>query len=233
MNLRLLIGPVYNCKPQKCGFFLWDDDAKPREEAAVLNNSRSEPKNRYRQDDSSTVRNDTCSRDSLPSPPSSNFARGVKRKIDFEDGGAFDWTLTGEENQQLAQALDSATTPAKPRGEQFQTPKRRRLPWMGEKDVSSSARSSKQTLLTPLNKVTTTPPDRTSTESSRKQAPDTTPTPARFRNADAPSTGMDHVEEEIIGVLRDHKVHLERATEQAIRQSLANYDRKVQGFIQG
>lgn len=36
---------VYTCqKPQhkRCGFFLWSDDAKVREEAAVLNNSRSE-----------------------------------------------------------------------------------------------------------------------------------------------------------------------------------------------
>ena len=37
---------VYTCqKPQhkRCGFFLWDDDAKPREEAALLCNSRTEP----------------------------------------------------------------------------------------------------------------------------------------------------------------------------------------------
>ena len=36
----------YTCQqaePQRCGFFLWDDDAKPREEAAVLANSRNEP----------------------------------------------------------------------------------------------------------------------------------------------------------------------------------------------
>lgn len=36
----------YTCQkqePRRCGFFLWDEDAKPREEAAVLNNSRSEP----------------------------------------------------------------------------------------------------------------------------------------------------------------------------------------------
>lgn len=34
----------YTCQKQdRCGFFLWDEDAKPREEAAVLNNSRTEP----------------------------------------------------------------------------------------------------------------------------------------------------------------------------------------------
>ncbi|EMC93250.1 hypothetical protein BAUCODRAFT_36923 [Baudoinia panamericana UAMH 10762] len=35
----------YTCQqadPKRCDFFLWDEDAKPREEAAVLNNRRSE-----------------------------------------------------------------------------------------------------------------------------------------------------------------------------------------------
>ncbi|KAL9613872.1 MAG: hypothetical protein Q9167_001609 [Letrouitia subvulpina] len=37
---------VYTCQqpqPKRCDFFLWDDEAKPREAAVVLNNSRSEP----------------------------------------------------------------------------------------------------------------------------------------------------------------------------------------------
>ncbi|KAL8716791.1 MAG: hypothetical protein Q9225_005908 [Loekoesia sp. 1 TL-2023] len=36
----------YTCQqaqPKRCDFFLWDDDAKPREAAAVLSNSRTEP----------------------------------------------------------------------------------------------------------------------------------------------------------------------------------------------
>ncbi|KAI4158276.1 MAG: hypothetical protein LQ342_007611 [Letrouitia transgressa] len=39
-------GRVYTCQqpqPKRCDFFLWDDEAKPREAAVVLNNSRSEP----------------------------------------------------------------------------------------------------------------------------------------------------------------------------------------------
>ncbi|KAL8726897.1 MAG: hypothetical protein Q9181_005888 [Wetmoreana brouardii] len=37
---------VYTCQqaqPKRCNFFLWDDEAKPREAAAVLSNSRTEP----------------------------------------------------------------------------------------------------------------------------------------------------------------------------------------------
>lgn len=39
---------VYTCQkaqPKRCDFFLWDDEAKSREAAAVLNNSRTEPTN--------------------------------------------------------------------------------------------------------------------------------------------------------------------------------------------
>jgi hypothetical protein len=39
----------YTCQNQaekSCGFFLWDEDAKLREEGAILNNSRSEPQHR-------------------------------------------------------------------------------------------------------------------------------------------------------------------------------------------
>ncbi|KAK3675522.1 hypothetical protein LTR78_004605 [Recurvomyces mirabilis] len=32
-----------NSEPKRCGFFLWDEDAKPREEAAVLSGRRTEP----------------------------------------------------------------------------------------------------------------------------------------------------------------------------------------------
>lgn len=35
-----------NQEPKRCDFFLWDEDAKLREEGAVLNNSKSEPKSR-------------------------------------------------------------------------------------------------------------------------------------------------------------------------------------------
>ena len=44
--------PVYTCqKPQttRCNFYLWDDEAKGREAAVVLNNSRSEPESEPQQ----------------------------------------------------------------------------------------------------------------------------------------------------------------------------------------
>ena len=46
-NKTLMLSTVYTCQnaqPKRCSFFLWDDEAKPREAAAVLNNSRTEPR---------------------------------------------------------------------------------------------------------------------------------------------------------------------------------------------
>ncbi|KAL9085350.1 MAG: hypothetical protein Q9165_007641 [Trypethelium subeluteriae] len=217
----------------KCGFFLWDEDAKPREEAAVLTNSRNEPKKPNRQEPWSTPRNDTSSSGTLPSPPSStNLGRGLKRKIEFDNDDAYNWPLTGEESEQLVQAADAAT-PAKSRDELLVTPKRRKLPWMRDSDAPASTGSIKEAFATPSNRVITTPSDRLSTVASRQQAPDTTPTPARFRNADVPGTGVDQLEEETLSVLRDRKIQIDQATRHAIHESFASYDRKVQGFIQG
>ncbi|KAK4692080.1 hypothetical protein P7C71_g5054, partial [Lecanoromycetidae sp. Uapishka_2] len=39
----LIVHTCQKAQPKRCDFFLWDDEAKGREAAAVLNNSRSEP----------------------------------------------------------------------------------------------------------------------------------------------------------------------------------------------
>ena len=40
---RFLVYTCQKAQPKRCDFFLWDDEAKGREAAAVLNNSRTEP----------------------------------------------------------------------------------------------------------------------------------------------------------------------------------------------
>ena len=103
---------------------------------------------------------------------------------------------------------------------------------MEENDASISTGSRKQTLPPPSNQIFTTPSDRTSVGSSRQQAPDTTPTPVRFRDADVSNTGVHQTEEEIKGILTARKIQVDQAMEQAIHQALAKYDRKCQGFVQ-
>ena len=67
---------VYTCqqpKPKGCDFFLWDDDAKPREAAAVLNNSRTEPNS------DPTTPSKPRPNTALPTPQSD------ERRVAFED----------------------------------------------------------------------------------------------------------------------------------------------------
>lgn len=124
----------YTCQqpqPKRCNFFLWDDEAKPREEAAVLNNSRSEPRSpaatpsriggglsqspKYAQPPS---RGRSPSRTASPSPmPAYSAAHShasamPSRTVLDDDEGEdfFDWPLSDDEELQLSIAVDRAST---------------------------------------------------------------------------------------------------------------------------
>lgn len=104
---------VYTCQkaqPKRCDFFLWDDEAKSREAAAVLNNSRTEPihspqtpskispyglvtpqtSSRFRQGISELVDPSTPSKTSHGAPSSSAHGNGTQATTtqgsDSEDG---------------------------------------------------------------------------------------------------------------------------------------------------
>jgi GRF zinc finger len=103
----------YTCqKPQhqRCNFFLWADDAKVREESAVLSNSRSEPPRPPQ-----TPRKNTTT--AVPPTPSSR-ARPTPTKQDLPrkpalvtDDDEFDSFSSADE--ELAQALEIYETPRK------------------------------------------------------------------------------------------------------------------------
>lgn len=146
-----------NAEPKRCDFFLWDEDAKPREEAAVLNNSRNEPtatpgvfdtrdghrlgEDAFRAEQRSQSR--TISSSPQPTNSGSTIGGSNKRKaIDLTDSDdeLFPWPLTGEEEEDLARAADNVSTnmgaPETPRKAQKQdayaTPatSTRKLPWL-------------------------------------------------------------------------------------------------------
>ena len=127
-----------NAEPERCDFFLWDEDAKPREEAAVLNNSRNEPRNTpgiYNTTENAEgqgvgrsgmqiqdVQQRSPSRTLSPSSPPVHSSRtggalvsmSMKRKaqdLDFdEDEDYFPWPLTGAEEEELTSAADRVST---------------------------------------------------------------------------------------------------------------------------
>lgn len=128
----------YTCQqqdPKRCGFFLWDEEAKPREEAAVLSGKRNEPglqegwnAGRRRQEESSAngprgkglferkeraISEDDSTQSESPSPVNPiqpSHTNGAKRsasaaRLDDDDFEA--WSLDEEDEEALANAADA------------------------------------------------------------------------------------------------------------------------------
>jgi hypothetical protein len=161
----------YTCQQSDngCGFFLWEDDAKPREEAAVLSGKRSEPQKegvqegwnagRSRQEQQPPERkglfqnnpgNDRDESTASPSPPPSyrSEASGANRTkrsamdAELEDDG-FDLDNLGE--NELAR-IENGLPPETPHKAQkagvYATPAttgKRKLPWLEESKTPSTA----------------------------------------------------------------------------------------------
>lgn len=111
---------VYTCQkqqPDRCGFFLWDEEAEPRMESAVLNNSTSEVLIPPRPAISSNLPapRETEQRLQITAQTRTPVTTPKKRKLpwldyDTEDSDAevYPWQLTGEEELALSQATDAA-----------------------------------------------------------------------------------------------------------------------------
>lgn len=97
-----LIFLVYTCQksqPKRCNFFLWDDEAKPREAAAVLNNSRSELITPSK-DRSRTVSPDTITPYTPSKAPASTQTTSTQ-------GEVFDWP--NSDDDELFKVADRAS----------------------------------------------------------------------------------------------------------------------------
>lgn len=107
----------YTCQKkgeEGCGFFLFDDDAAPRMEAAILANSTTETA-RLRQSPFSPPQRAT-SRSLRGVVPTSPSKIGSKRKLPWNDEDndeGFDWPLTQEEEALLVNSAESIQTPRK------------------------------------------------------------------------------------------------------------------------
>lgn len=158
---------------KRCGFFLFDEDAKPREASAVLNNSRSERRdssvqgggNANRTAQGKMVSFASSAKDVSPSPnPTASYPTltganvGLKRnarEAHFGDEDEDEFGLDDQEEEELLQAAD--TTP-------FETPNKaqkigiystpatsgkrspRKLPWLKQQEPATPL-SSKKTVV--------------------------------------------------------------------------------------
>ncbi|KAF7186840.1 hypothetical protein HII31_11800 [Pseudocercospora fuligena] len=158
---------------QRCDFFLWNEDAKLRESAAVLNNSRSEPRDpevqegwtagRDAQGKMVNFREASPTPTAIPSyPPLPNANVGLKRNAleaqlgDGDDDDEFD--LNGQEEEEMFKAADSISSFETPHKAQktgvYATPatsdakkSSRKLPWLKDQQMPATPVSGKKTVV--------------------------------------------------------------------------------------
>lgn len=226
---------VYTCqKPQhkRCGFFLWSDDAKVREEAAVLNNSRSE----YLPQPQTPKKPNL----DLPPTPETNKRSNTiyqsgpsleKESATLDRDESFGWCSSDDEGllkaeQELLLHPRPFETPRKaPRTSTLSSPGKRTH---GELDARSSSReqwpSSDDVFATPS----------TSYPSLSTGLFSPSPTPAKMPSQ--PDVGESAVElsalaAEVMTILRG--VSLSSDIEQSLVDVLDKHDLRTQGIIKG
>ncbi|CAO2656873.1 Nn.00g056760.m01.CDS01 [Neocucurbitaria sp. VM-36] len=235
---------------ERCGFFLWDDHAQPREAAALANNSRTEPDRAH-----PNVNPNTPSR-RQPSPPppytiqSEAAGPSRKRTRSISDNVHDDYDLGQADeafNDELNQVMAQVETPSKAaKTTNFATPvtTRRKLPWqMGQSHGTSAyGLETPQTdrrhpndpfasrpavsggsLFTP-SKMDDDEAAQTATPSSSFE----TPTPNRFQDVVA-----DDLVRDVFGLLQEAQVRLGPQAGSDLRSMLLKHVRSAEGYKRG
>lgn len=238
---------VYTCQKQqddtnRCKFFLWDSDAKPREERALLNNSRSEPET------TRTAPNTPSRLKRAASPPPSysvdksrtdpSNKRGRSLLDDDEDDYGLEDDPTFDEELRVMADVETPRKSAKT--ETFMTP-RRKLPWdtlldgMPTPGTIGRSGSEVQTRLpfVRFGAADDTPSkSKQSNDSSQTLSspspPYVTPTPTRFKDVGTPRL-EDSLIEDVSKLLKEEKVHLSSKVATALKTVLEKHSRKAEG----
>ncbi|CBX95549.1 hypothetical protein LEMA_P027010.1 [Plenodomus lingam JN3] len=221
----------------RCGFFLWDDQAQPREQAVLMNNSRTEP---------SPIT--PSKRQQSPPPPYTveiNPSASNSRKRPRSDRNQSDEygleQADDDFNTELNQVMTEVETPNKAaKTSSVATPSRRKLPWQphgsshglqtpqtdrkASGDASAFSKSiAGRSLFTPSE----------ADESDSHQAATSvlsceTPTPVRFKNV-----GVEDLVGEVLALLRESNTQLKSHTESDIRALLAKHSKSAEGYKRG
>ncbi|KAF2196978.1 hypothetical protein GQ43DRAFT_425525 [Delitschia confertaspora ATCC 74209] len=234
-------------EPSSCGFFLWDDVAKPREERALLSNSRTEP--------GRTVDTPHEPRQRLMTPPPARTITerstiGSKRKksseTDGEDqfgSGNSDSSFEDELNR-VVTAVDTPKASKSAKMTADSVPRQRKLPWrkniQGLVTPQTDSRTRRVLFLDevlapdgslitpskPTNKLTETP-------STRNLASlNATPTPARFKEGS--TGGLEHgLLRDVFNLLDERNVTLNDETQTSLKQLLTMHSLRTQGVAKG
>ncbi|KAF2277529.1 uncharacterized protein EI97DRAFT_416491 [Westerdykella ornata] len=232
----------YTCQKQqddvnRCKFFLWDDDAKPREERALLNNSRSEPEH--------TNRTPSKPRRVASPPPPYTIeaappdARRKRRRGSSEDSD--DFGLDSLDSISGDELLAAATSepPRKATKQDMYTTPRRRLPWDNARGGIPTPQTDEsrpmyqlQGGLREAGEFATPSKSRPSGAASYSESPIPspfqTPTPSRFKEPNTARSEMGLVDE-VFQLLQEEKVHLHEQASAKLRAVLGKHSRRAEG----
>lgn len=226
--------------------FLWDDDAQPRERAALMDNSRTEPARTIpvtpsRRQPSPPL---PCANQTRPTTVSKKRNRSISDDLNDEYGfgqssddfnGALSHIMTQVETPSKAVKTSNIATPATGR---------RQLPWQMDQPIAGSSHglqtpqserripgdpfasryaAAGASLFTPV-KEEKDGSHQTATPSSSFE----TPTPSRFRNAVA-----EDVIQDIFGILQEADVRMRVQTENELKSLLSKHAKSAEGYKRG
>lgn len=212
-----------NSEPNpRCGFFLWDEDAKPREEAAVLGNSRTEPV-AIGGDDRKNTKKRTAG-DAL-----------LADRVDADEYDAM--YSSGRDDDDLIALTDSVErelprTPSKSHDTYgLLTPATRgtngrSLPWLKEGDLSVDKSNSAAPISRAIVEGVVVSIDQ-----------DATPTPNRYvdmlQSTSGSITQNSGLQKDIVDVLKSHNISLTIATTTELTSVMDRYELKLKGIMRG
>ncbi|PQE24094.1 Zinc finger GRF-type protein [Rutstroemia sp. NJR-2017a BVV2] len=248
----------YTCQEPKesaCGFFLWEDKARTREIAAVLNDARSEP---HTPQKTSTLVDPADDKRTLEghATASNKWMDDLRKKSEDEFGA---WPLKEEDEDNIIERVEQVVpgsfpqTPKKPVHSNALTP--------GSKRKREDKNNEANALPTPATAqrdedVFGTPATRRlrggmwdGNERSAKRpllSPSVTPSPFKFKDAlatpsETPSalekkTGRDmhlnyDIAEDVMELLKDQ--HIDSEVETKLREMLNRHAMKISGIVKG
>lgn len=247
---------VYTCQkpqPKRCDFFLWDDEAKPREAAAVLNNSRSESRStpqtpsrppgagyRPRTPDN---RSRTASPDPVtPYTPSKTHGTNVRngKAEHTEEEDSYDWPASDDD--ELSKVADCASTTTMPPPETprkaaktdvFTTPGKRRHEEIENGAGAWPTPATDDIFTTPSTEMRGM--DLFSTGSATGLlSPAETPMPQRFKEAIIGCSGEEsELVEDVVNTFHQRSVHMDEDAMEAVKTVLNKHALKAQGIAKG
>lgn len=259
------LSSVYTCQkpqPSRCSFFLWDEEAKPREAAVLLNNSRSEPppapatpSKPIASTGYLTPQTGSRPRQQSPefrtpyTPSKSSGIASAQARInspaadsstqDDSEEEFYDWPITDDE--ELSKAVDHASshvampppeTPRKAVRTDIVSTPGKRK--FGEVDAGDSAPWPTPVSAKKEDDVFATP----ATNSKSKNlfsttSPQDTPTPMRFKDV-TPSKGSDSsFAAEVFGILQSAKISLPSSVREKVKEACDKQSLYTHGVIRG